>query len=111
MGISDHSVGLVQGARIDGLIVRLGVEALEEGCVHAFGVTNVVALAVLEDRGDGLLKLAFLGDVHLGLVILESVNEHIAQLVRVQGALVVVVARGINVVGETSLLLSGADAA
>ena len=111
VGISNHSVRLVQGARIDGLIVRLGVEALEEGGVHAFGVTNVVALAVLEDRGDGLLELAFLGDVHLGLVILESVNEHIAQLVRVQGALVVVVARGINVVGETSLLLGGADAA
>lgn len=52
VGISNHSVGLVQGARIDGFIVRLGVEALEEGGVHAFGDPYFALFEAKHDQGE-----------------------------------------------------------
>ena len=115
MGLGDDGIDVVELTRVGFAGVRSsvaarGIEGLEQGSVHALGVAHVGAAALLEDLCDLLRQLRLGGLVHVRLVVYEAVDEHLMQLLRVERALGLVLAGDLYVVGETCLLLGGADA-
>ena len=109
-GLGDDGIGIVKLARIRVFVVRAGRKAIKKIGIHAWGVVDVGAVAVVDDGIQRLFQIAFLRDVDFCLVILEAIDQNFAQFIIIQRAFALVFARHIDVIWEPSLFLRRTNA-